>query len=29
MINQMIEPIIMGKEGLRRQGTVMVGRIAL
>lgn len=29
MINQMIEPIIMGQDGLRRQGTVMVARVAL
>jgi hypothetical protein len=27
IINQMIEPIIMGNEGLKRQGTVMVGKV--
>lgn len=27
IINQMIEPIIMGDEGLKRQGTVMVGKV--
>lgn len=27
IINQMIEPIIMGGEGLKRQGTVMVGKV--
>ncbi|WP_298285231.1 hypothetical protein [Acidocella sp.] len=27
IINQMIEPIIMGSEGLKRQGTVMVGKV--
>jgi hypothetical protein len=29
IINQMIEPIIMGPEGLKRQGTVMVGKVNL
>lgn len=27
IVNQMIEPIIMGSEGLKRQGTVMVGKV--
>ena len=27
VINQMIEPIIMGNEGLKRQGTVMVSKV--
>lgn len=27
IINQMIEPIIMGNEGLKRQGTIMVGKV--
>ena len=27
IINQIIEPIIMGNEGLKRQGTVMVGKV--
>ncbi len=27
IINQMIEPIIMGNEGLRRQGSVMVSKV--
>ncbi len=27
IINQMLEPIIMGSEGLKRQGTVMVGKV--
>lgn len=29
IISQMIEPIIMGPEGLKRQGTVMVGKVNL
>jgi len=29
VISQMIEPIIMGAEGLKRQGTVMVGKVNL
>ena len=27
IINQMIEPIIMGNDGLKRQGTVMVSKV--
>jgi len=27
IINQMIEPILMSNEGLKRQGTVMVGKV--
>jgi hypothetical protein len=29
IVSQMIEPIIMGSEGLKRQGTVMVGKVNL
>ena len=29
IISQMIEPFIMGLEGLKRQGTVMVGKVNL
>ena len=28
LVDQMVEPIIMGAEGLRKQGTVMLRKVA-